>query len=612
MDNTCIGRLISIENGRIVAELVDSLGSYLTVDGQERFVGEVGSYVTMRDGSRRIIGEIVGVSVGAAGAGPSRQASINLVGEIIAGRFIFGVSRLPLILSDVELISRDDLAIMLAVAAAEIPVEGDAGMTKARYVAIGRSVVFPDYEVRINVDKFFGFHFAVLGNTGAGKSNTIASIIQRIFAKKDYAARGARFVIIDSNGEYARAFSRLHELNPAISLRAMTATEDVTAADRLEIPVWALSADDWAILLNASERTQIPILQRAIDIARNFFDRGSKNGEMKNHILASALMGILNSSDTSPSKKDKIVAVLTGFYTEEINLMARISGNYTLRDALVVTSGEMKEMERVLEYLKEFIKPEIAAEAIASQKVVRYTMQQFYEAVTFATLYEGSISSQSIEAYTTPLVTRLQSLKDGIQGSIFTQTMCFSVEDYVLKLLGTHQIVNIDISMLDDLSAEVFTKVLAKLLLDYLKKRDEKADMPINFLIEEAHRFVKEEADHGVLGYNIFERIAKEGRKFGFLLGISSQRPSELSKTVISQCNNFIIHRIQNPDDLQYISQMVPYINEGVIDRLTYLQTGNALVFGTAVNLPALTQFDRADPPTDSDNAAMTERWYIK
>lgn len=177
---------------------------------------------------------------------------------------------------------------------------------------------------------------------------------------------------------------------------------------------------------------------------------------------------------------------------------------------------------------------------------------------------------------------------------------------------GENQIANIDVSILDDASAEVVTKVLAKILLDYLKRKRHKAEMPVNIIIKEAHRFVKEESSVEVVGYNIFERIAREGRKFGLLLGISSQRPSELSKTVVSQCSNFIIHRIQNPDDLQYISKMVPYINRDMIDRLTYLQTGHALVFGTAINLPMLTRFEEATPRTDSENAKISEKWYIE
>lgn len=91
------------------------------------------------------------------------------------------------------------------------------------------------------------------------------------------------------------------------------------------------------------------------------------------------------------------------------------------------------------------------------------------------------------------------------------------------------------------------------------------------------------------------------------LLGILSQRPSELSKTVVSQCSNFIIHRVQNPDDLHYISKMVPYVNQNIIERLTYLQTGNALVFGSAINLPTLTKFEEANLRTDSANAKISE-----
>ena len=166
--------------------------------------------------------------------------------------------------------------------------------------------------------------------------------------------------------------------------------------------------------------------------------------------------------------------------------------------------------------------------------------------------------------------------------------------------------------MLDDSSSEVIAKVLSKIILDYVRKLKQKAEMPINLIVEEAHRFVKNDGNNNSFGFNVFERIAKEGRKYGLLMGISSQRPSELSKTVVSQCSNFIIHRVQNPDDLQYISKMVPYINRGILDRLTYLQTGTALVFGTAINLPTLTRFAIASPETDSNSARISEKWFVK
>ena len=618
MSSRTIGKIVSIGTNGIVAEVYDSLGSYVnTVDGI-RFVGEVGSYVSIYEIGRTIIAEIESVAEKSSivnghnlnKANSNRQIFLSLIGEIIDNKFFFGVSKMPLIFSEVNIISEKDLMIMLEVGNEEEEVE--EGKTRALLLPIGESVIFSDYTVKINIDKFFGFHFAVFGNTGAGKSNTIARILQNIFLKTDYSAKGAKFIIIDSNGEYHKAFENINGINNQIKETVFVVDSDINDG-KLEIPVWALSADDWAILLHASEKTQLPVIKRAIDIARIFYDEDNTDNAIKNHILASTLLGIINSSDSSPSKYDKLVAIMTHFATEEININVVINEDkqLTLKQAIAITYGNMKNEENAINFLTEFVDQELIGR-VSTDKEVIYDLAEFSQAVEFATLYEGSVSSQRIQEYTATLTTRLQAVKDGIQGKILSKTNYSSLDEYVDHFVGNWQIIDVDISSLDDSSAEVVAKVLAKLLLDYVKRREHKADMPINFIIEEAHRFVKEDSYYGVVGYNIFERIAKEGRKYGFLLGISSQRPSELSKTVVSQCSNFIIHRVQNPDDLKYISSMVPYINNNMIERLTYLQTGNALVFGTAINIPTLTKFEQANPSTDSENAKITEKWYIQ
>lgn len=616
MNSRSIGKLISVSQKGIIAEIYSDLGNYINTSDGVRFVGEVGSYISIHDIGRTIIGEITGVaekpdSASGEYAKPnsSRQIYIGLIGEIVAKKFRFGVSKMPLIFSEVNIISAYDLRTMLEVADDEIEVS--EGKTRATLLSIGRSVIFPDYDVKVNIDRFFGFHFAVFGNTGAGKSNTIATIIQEIYRKTNYSAKGSKFVFIDSNGEYDKAFGKLNEDNPDIMVKSFVATDDTVANNRLEIPVWALSADDWAILLHATERTQVPILKRAIDLARIFFGPTNTDEAVKNHVLASTLVGILNSSDSSPSKSDKLKAVLTTFHTDTISLSSAVNGQTKISDAISVNYGQLADASKFIEYLTQYIRSDIG-DLLPKGSQATYSIQDFYQAVQFATLYEGSISSQRIQEYTSTLVTRLQALQDGIQGRILTKTDYESIDEYIGFILGENQVVNIDVSLLDDASAEVVTKVMAKLLLDYLKRRSQKADMPVNFVIEEAHRFVRNETNYGPVGYNIFERIAKEGRKFGLLLGISSQRPSELSKTVVSQCSNFIIHRVQNPDDLQYITKMVPYVNQGMIERLTYLQTGNALVFGTAINLPTLTRFAEANPKPDSENAKISEKWYVE
>lgn len=616
MSSRTIGKIVSIGGNGIVAEVYDSLGSYVNTADGIRFVGEVGSYVSIYEMGRTVIAEIEAVAEKSSivngrelsKANSNRQIFLNLIGEVIDGKFFFGVSKMPLIFAEVNIISEKDLMIMLEVGNEEK--EMSDGNTRALLLPIGESVIFSDYLVKVNIDKFFGFHFAVFGNTGAGKSNTIARILQNIFTKTDYSARGAKFIIIDSNGEYHKAFKDISQINKQI--KEVSFIVDSEAVDnKLEIPVWALSADDWAILLHASEKTQLPVIKRAIDIARIFYDKENLDNTIKNHILASTLLGIITSSDSSPSKSDKLVAIMAHFGTAEINIDSPLETGGSLKQAISIDFGKMKNEEAAIKFLTQFVDQELIGR-VSTNKEVIYDLAEFAQAVEFATLYEGSVSSQRIQEYTATLITRLQTIKDGIQGKILSKTQYNSLDEYVAHFVGNWQIIDVDISSLDDASAEVVTKVLAKMLLDYVKHKEHKADMPINFIIEEAHRFVKEDSYYGVVGYNIFERIAKEGRKYGFLLGISSQRPSELSKTVVSQCSNFIIHRVQNPDDLKYISRMVPYINSNMIERLTYLQTGNALVFGTAINIPTLTRFDQACPATDSENAKITEKWYVE
>lgn len=617
MSSREIGKITSVGIHGVIADVNSDLGNYInTIDGI-LFVGEVGSYVSIYEVGRTVIAEIIGVdektqlinSREMIKPNSKRQVYLNLIGEIVEDKFQFGVSKMPLIFSTVYIVSQKELITMLEVGKEEMKISEESNKTRAILLTIGKSVIFPDYDVKINIDKFFGFHFAVFGNTGAGKSNTVARILQNVFVKDHYSAKGAKFVIIDSNGEYNKAFSKLNEINQDIKHSLMIADED--SDSKFEIPVWALSADDWATLLHASEKTQMPVLKRAIDIARVFYSSDETNQELRNHILASTLLGIIQSSDSSPSKSDKLKAIVTKFGTNEINMDSVLSNSKTLRQSMNINYGSMPDEEAVISFLSNHLNQELITENI-TRSMVPYSLEDFSQAVEFATLYEGSISSQRIQEYTATLMTRLNTIQEGIQGRILSRTTYNTIDDYIDMLLGENQIVDLDISTLDDASAEVVTKVLAKLLLDYLKRREIKADSPINFIIEEAHRFIKNEANYGAVGYNIFERIAKEGRKFGMLLGISSQRPSELSKTVVSQCSNFIVHRVQNPDDLQYISRMVPYINQNMIERLTYLQTGNALVFGSAINLPTLTKFAQANPTTDSDNAKISEKWYIE
>lgn len=633
MNDKTIGRIVTISHNSIIAELSSQLGNYISIYDGIRFVGEIGSYVAIDDINRRIIAEIIAVDEKNElsferlnKAGSKRYLRISLIGEIVDGKFNFGVTKMPPIFSEVNIISEIDLQIMLDITdSAEFASNGD---TKLKVLSIGSSVMFSDYEVKVKINEFFGFHFAVFGNTGSGKSNTIARLLQTIFSKRNLSARGAKFIIFDANGEYKSAFENISEVNPDINVSFLSTSDDVD--EKFEIPVWALSVDDWSILLHASEKTQVPIISRALELIQIFNPDSDDSNSIiiKNHIIATVIKDILSSNENPTGQSSKILMVLSKFITEQFSLSVEIETDQdcdinkdrnglnatpkliSISQAISLAFAKMYAPVSLLKYCDLFIMSNID-DFTKSKSIVPYSLIRFFDAVELAVLYEGSVNSARIHEYTSTLVTRLKHLIESEQSTFFAQTSFTSIQDYIENLIGNNQLLNIDISSLDDTSTEVITKVFSKMLFDYIRSLKPRNSMPINLILEEAHRFVRTDMDYGVLGYNIFERIAKEGRKYGLLMGISSQRPSELSKTVVSQCSNFIIHKIQNPDDINYISRMVPYVNQGIIDRITYLRRGYALVFGTAINLPTLTTFTKADPTPNSGNSNIVEKWYL-
>lgn len=633
MNKRVIGRIISISHNNVVAELYSNLGNYVTLYDGIRFIGEIGSYVAIDDINRRIIAEIIAVDEKSEvvngdlhKAESHRYLRINLIGEISNGSFNFGVTKMPPVFSEIMIISESDLKLMLDINSNDVV--DDNGKTKLTVLPVGTSVIFPEYRVKVKLNEFFGFHFAVFGNTGAGKSNTIARLIQEVFTKTDYSAKGARFIVFDANGEYENAFRDIATKNKDICVKFLSTASD--AEMRLQIPVWALSVDDWAVLLHASEKTQVPIISRALDMIRVFDTPDDDTAKkIRNHIIASVIKDVLSSNENPTTQNARILMILSKFHTDEINLETIITTNKdadintdkrginTTPDSLPISSAislsyaKMYAPVSLMIFCDRYILPN-TNDIFTNKAIIPYSLKRFAEAIEFAVLYEGSINSSRIYEYTSTLVTRLKHLIESEQGSYFSKTEFSTIDEYIKSIIGEAQLLNIDISNLDDTATEVVTKVFSKMLFDYLRALTPRNSMPVNLILEEAHRFIRSDMDYGVLGYNIFERIAKEGRKFGLLMGISSQRPSELSKTVVSQCSNFIIHKIQNPDDIQYISRMVPYMNQGMVDRITYLRRGYALIFGTAINLPTLTAFEKAEPTPNSGNSNIVEKWYIE
>ena len=156
----------------------------------------------------------------------------------------------------------------------------------------------------------------------------------------------------------------------------------------------------------------------------------------------------------------------------------------------------------------------------------------------------------------------------------------------------------------------MLTKILSKIFFNYVTTLSNRGSFPIHIVIEEAHRYVQNDSDLQVLGYNIFERITKEGRKYGIILGLITQRPTELSKTVLSQCGNFIVFRMYHPDDVGIVTSLSTHVTLELKEKLKTLHPGQALCFGNSFKTPLIVQFELPNPMPVSSNIEVGKLWY--
>lgn len=198
-------------------------------------------------------------------------------------------------------------------------------------------------------------------------------------------------------------------------------------------------------------------------------------------------------------------------------------------------------------------------------------------------------------------------------GKIFEGGTFISPDNFISSLVAKNgrksQIININLEDIDDTYAKVIVKIMCRLLFEFSKNRKERASIPFHLFLEEAHRYIQKDSDTFLIGYNIFDRVAKEGRKYGVILDIISQRPVELSDTVISQCSNFLIFKMTHPKDIKYIEEMLPNISSDVIEKQKVLQPGNCVGFGSGFKIPMIVKLELPNPMPYSSNCDVSNRW---
>ena len=637
-----IGKIVSVSADRFVVELHAGTDNFTVVGFDDvHYVARLGSFLMVPVQAEYIVVEVVGLrerDIGSVGHGAGdldKAASAKYLDVVPVGmlpqdrsaKFRFGVSIFPSLYADALYALDTELD---RVFETDVPVEPTAvvndvppnppNATRFRALTIGRSVVFEGYDVKVRIDDFFGGHTAVLGNTGSGKSCTVASVLQSLFEKADeHHARGATFLVFDVNGEYTQSLSPLAN---SVGIGVDRVILDGTAEEgRFRLPHWFLEQSEWELLLQASERTQIPVLRTALGLTGLFGRNSPKSLEIKEHFIATCIIECFRGADgDSPvAKFQRVVSLLQKYPTEDLNtdLLQEYGANYQygnfIGDNLEPFLGEVRVK------LREDVE-------LPSYDGTPFTFDDLEECLDFAILYEEAHGNRQIRDYCSQMLTRFKSLKERqeyaflrydfepgkpgpSQGTFLMGLLGLTSIDG--RLVKRNQIVIVDMNAVEDEVVELVASVLARMAFRLLRQAEPRNHFPVHLLLEEAHRYIAQTPSrYAIDASRIYERIAKEGRKYGLFLLAASQRPNELSKTVLSQCSNFVIHRIQNPDDLFQIRQMTPFISEAVLKRLPSLPKQHALVFGTSVNLPTTFRVRDAIPLPRSDDAEIRNLWF--
>lgn len=518
------------------------------------------------------------------------------------------------------------------------------------HVSIGTSPLAGDVEVRVDPDRLFGRHLAVLGNTGSGKSCTVAGLIRWSLEAAQAAIAGAsdtnqqgppdgpnaRFIILDPNGEYATCFTDV----AGVSVFQPSPLEGF---DALTVPGWVWSSGEWSAISRASLQTQRPLLQQALRNLRNQIDIDTSSTTW----LAQQVRGTLDmwqsfaavpasytqfprhkSVDTS---LDSILTILQlarddgqELVAETLDAVTEVARNHLPRLGVQYPGSyslaEVLQVVDALTVLSQALPAStITGAAVSEDAPISFDLDALPDHLS-ALSHTADFASGA--AHSATLIARLRTmLTDARLRSIICPQTGQSLADWLADLLGDEpnrsgHVAVLDLSMLASEVIHTIVAVLARVVIEALQhvRRVVGTELPTVLVLEEAHNFVGRDSHAGDvltsrdLCREAFERIAREGRKFGLGLVLSSQRPSELSQTALSQCNTFLLHRLVNDRDQDLVGRLIPDTLGDLLRELPSLPSRHAVLLGWATPVPTLVEVHEL-PNHQRPHSADPEFW---
>lgn len=650
-DERSVGRVVSISNYKVSVLLdPDTRSQVRAYPHNIAIITQIGGYLLFPVSPGVFaVGIIVGASEDEAFEPDShgfmtlqlarsrRVVRLNLLGQLkLDHPFVPGVSLYPTLDTPALLPTDDELTAILRFK----PNKAEEG--KDIPISIGQSPIYGQQSVMASYNDLFARPLGVVGNTGSGKSCSVARIIQEALADSEGYGKPSRakFIILDINGEYARAFqieqAETKELNAGY-----------VNGKRFYLPLWAFNLTELVAFFEASQASQVPVLERVItEIRENSIDEAPGRALRRIVRLADTCNGYLDTmflhleTPTNPWCGDKLKKMADHLNSalQRMRQQAPYQGYIwptsvsTIQpvqphlnavadhnippDVVTSLTPILEEMRRGLNDVRSAAITTGGLKEVTADSPIQFDSRLLMADEFFMSATSRFRGQERMQEYLSTLRLRIHRQLADKRWSVFTSGGSDDISTLVGMILsGPSNVSIVDCSMLAHDVLPCFCATFGRILLDLRTRTDAKGrvDQPFILVLEEAHNYLRparHDETWGVkLARDAFERISKEGRKFGLSLMIASQRPSDVSATVLSQCANFLIHRIQNPEDIDYFKKILPLGSRDLLDQLPILAPGEGLLMGSAVNVPTRLKVRKPEPSPESDTSRPWSAW---
>lgn len=618
-----VGRVVSVE-GRRITILVDKLknGAHLLYRGGVVRNVAVASYIKITKGFVELIAKVDGEHIdedrSASGSyktsddGMLRKLDVSLIGYLEGGKFERGVREMPLLDNECFILSEAEFGLVHTFVAPGAP-----------SIEIGTLAMEPTQQVVAGVDEIFGSHIGIFGNTGSGKSYTLSKLYHELFesfgADPGFRAR-SQFVLIDFNGEYVDRTPKDGSVRSSSVITSAANKEEYVLSTRLSaggalVPLPASAVEDvtfWSVLLDATEKTQAPFLARVL--SSDFWERRLADPADLLDVIGEMVLRATKSNDVSIDRQTifnllvEVQTCLGADAPQELqdvldDFQAKLHYNSTLRK-FYWGAWSSRPTDPDDPTWSTLTKDKITALPIdfsnvkAGIDLVRFKIVLQY--------YSDIISGFSNREHLSPLIKRLETRVPDIKKLIEISDRPLSTSPLAVISLR-----DVNLSM-----RKVVPMLLCKYLYDQKKETDPSNERYLNLIIDEAHNILSTDSSRESEAWRdyrleTFEEIIKEGRKFGVFLTIASQRPHDISETIISQLHNYFLHRLINNLDIHAVEKAVAYLDRVSFESLPILPTGACVIAGVSAQVPIVAKISELPEEFEPNSRTMsvTTEW---